>query len=373
VVAGLFVRSFQKLTQVRLGYDRERLLSFRLMPGTYGYKGHALLQLYQDILDRIAAVPGGRASLSEDGLLTAQDSNSPIQIEGHAPRAGQNMESNWDHVGPGYFSTTGIPILMGREIGPQDSGNGQRAGVINQTFARYYFGDANPIGARISVLSPTGHDDFIVVGVAADAKYHSVRDQPSRRFYVPFFNPIGRVGSASVHVRAAGNAAAVPALVREIVKQAGPNLPAPEIATMREIVDDSLTTDRMVTELSGIFGALAILLSCIGIYGIMAYAVAGRINEIGIRLALGSQRRTVLWMILRESLLLVLIGVAIGLPAVLGAGKLISILLFGVTPLDPLALVAAAVLMFVIGAAASYAPARRAMRIDPAAALRTNH
>ncbi|HXQ98095.1 MAG TPA: ABC transporter permease [Candidatus Limnocylindrales bacterium] len=372
VAAGLFVRSFQKLSEVNLGYDRDHLLVFRVMPTTYGYRGPALNQLYKNMLDRIAALPGVRSvSLSEDGLITNQDSNDPVSIEGQPPKVGDGAnDSRSDQVGPNYFSTTGIPILMGREIGPQDSGNAERVGLINQTFARHFYGDSNPIGTRVSIITPAGHEDFVVVGVVADAKYHSMRDKPSRRFYIPFFNPMGNVGGAFVIVREAGNSAAMPASLREIVKQSAPNLPALDISTMNEIVDDSLTVDRMVTKLSGVFGGLAIVLSCIGIYGIMAYSVAGRTNEIGIRMALGAQRGAVLWMVLRESLLLVLIGVAIGLPAVVAAGRLITSLLFGITPADPLALFLATGLMFLIGALASYIPANRAMRIDPMMALR---
>jgi predicted permease len=372
VAAGLFVRSFQKLSEVNLGYDRDHLLVFRVSPTVYGYKGPAMMQLYKDMLDRIAALPGVRgATLSENGLLTNQDTNDPIIVEGRPPKTGEGSDSsNSDEIGPNYFSTAGIPILMGREIDRGDNGNGPRVGVINQTFAKYFYGGSIPLGTRVSVITPTGNEDFEVVGVAADAKYHSMREKPSRRFYIPFFNPVGNVGGAYVIVHESGNSAALPASIREIVKQSAPNLPAPDISTMNEIVDDSLTVDRMVTKLSGVFGGLAIVLSCIGIYGIMAYSVAGRTNEIGIRMALGAQRDAVLWMILRESLLLVLIGVAIGLPAVAAAGRLISSLLFGITPADPLALILATGLMFLIGALASYIPANRAMRIDPMMALR---
>jgi predicted permease len=372
VVAGLFVRSFQNLTAERLGYDRDNLLVFRMTPTTYGYKGTAILPLYNNVLDGITAIPGVHsATVTEDGLLTDQDSNTSVSIEGLTPKNGTaEVDSRSDAVGPNYFSTTGIPILLGREFGPHDAARGEHVTVINQTLARYFFNDANPIGRRLIAKWSAGREEFVIVGVAADAKYHSIRDKHANRYYIPFFDAIAGVGSATVLVRDAANSTSVTELIREKVKQAGPNLPAPEISTMNEMVENSLTTDRMVTRLSSVFGALAILLSCIGIYGIMAYAVAGRTNEIGIRMALGAQRGTVLWMILRESLLLVLIGVAIGLPAILGAGKLISSMLFGIAPSDPLALILAAILMFLVGAIASYIPARRAMRIDPIVALR---
>jgi ABC-type lipoprotein release transport system permease subunit len=219
-------------------------------------------------------------------------------------------------------------------------------------------------------MFPTTHDDFIVVGVAADAKYNSLREETPRRFYVPFFNPIGEATFARIEVRASGNPSSLAGSVRAAVSQTAPNLPPVEIHTLNELVGQSLTSDRMITELTGFFGALAVLLACIGIYGIMSYAVAGRTNEIGIRMALGADGVNVLWLVMRESLILVLIGVAIGLPAVMVASKLIKSLLFGLTPADPVTLSLATVLMLGIAAVASYLPARRASRTDPMVALR---
>jgi|HubBroStandDraft_1064217.scaffolds.fasta_scaffold04866_2 predicted permease len=373
VIAGLFVHSFQKLGNVQLGYDRDHLMIFSLAPIEYGYKvGAPIRQLYEDVLERIGAVPGVRGvTFSENGLFSHHESADPISIEGFTPQSGQDMDARFDQAGPNYFSTVGIPILLGREIGPQDSGNGQRVGVINETMAKYYFGKSSPIGRRIWDEFATNRTDFIVVGVAADAKYLSVREKTPRRFYVPFFNPVVPDTSfANIEVRASGSPSAIAADVREAVKQAAPNLPPIQIATMNELVADSLTQDTMLTTLSGFFGGLAVLLACIGIYGIMAYAVANRTNEIGIRMALGAQGKDVLGLILRESMLLVLIGVLIGLPAVFATWKLIKSLLFGLTPADPVALAAATVLMFAVAAIAGYIPARRASRTSPLEALR---
>jgi predicted permease len=371
IVAGLFVHSFQKLAKVQLGYDRDHLLLFEVDPVSAGYASADITPLYKDLLDRIRVVPGVRGvTLSHNGLLSHSESQDQISIDGYTPKNGQEMNARFDHVGPNYFSTIGIPILMGREIGPQDEGNGQRIGVINQTMARYYFGDENPIGRRIWDMFPLTHTDFIVVGVVTDAKYSSLREKTPRRFYVPFFNPIGTVASARIEVRVAGNASAVAPAVRDAVKQTAASLPAVEIQTINQLVDASLTRDTMITKLAGFFGALAVLLACIGIYGIMAYAVAGRTSELGLRMALGAQPSNVLWLVLRESMFLVLIGVTIGLPAVYGAGKLISSLLFGLTAADPLALILATALMFGVAAIAAYIPARRASRTDPMVALR---
>ena len=373
IVSALFVHSFQKLSDVQLGYERDHLLLFRVTPVDYGYKaGEPVRQLYRDMLDRIAAVPGVRAvTFSQDGLFSHSESADPIRIEGFTPKDGQDMDACFDEVGPNYFSAVGIPILLGRDILPQDGGNGQRVGVINQTMAKYYFGDANPLGRRIWDTFPTNVTDFIVVGVAADAKYNNVREETPKRFYVPFLNPVEPdVAASSVEVRAAGDISAVTGSIREAVRQVAPNLPPLEIATMNELVADSVTQDRLLTKLSGFFGALAVLLACIGIYGIMAYAVANRTSEIGIRMALGAQRGNVVRLILRESMTLVLIGVVIGFPAVFAAWKLLKSVLFGLTAADPVALASATILMFVVAAVAGYIPAYRASKTDPIVALR---
>ena len=373
VVAGLFVRSFRNLASVQLGYDRNHLLQFDTNALSYGYQRPEILALYQQMLDRIAAVPGVRAAtLSDNGLLGGTDSQDPFAIEGQKPLPGKAYEARWDLVGPNFFSSAGIPILMGREITAQDGGNGQLVGVINQTLAQQYFANSNPIGQRFLVKESVGHFDFVIVGVAADSKHGSVREKPFPRFYVPFFNPIGDAWPtrATFVVRSASDPSAVAAAIRSAVKQSAANLPPVQIQTMNQQVASSLSSDSMITELAGVFGALAIILVCIGLYGIMAYAVSGRVNEIGIRIALGAQRSSIVWMILRESLLLVLIGVAIALPAVFGAGKWIASLLYGVTPTDPMAIALAAALMFIVGILACYIPARRAMKVDPMVALR---
>lgn len=371
VVAGLFLRSFKNLASVQIGYDSDHLLSFVVSPRSYGYKGPEVNQLLQQIIERLNALPGVRSTtVAENSLFAGTDSNSELSVEGATPHTAGPQHSHWDMVGPNFFSTAGIPLVQGREIESQDSGTGPRVGVLNETAARYYFGNANPIGRRMLVKTTQGHSDFVVVGVVADSKHGSVREEPQRRFYVPFFNPIGEPVFSHILVRTSGDPAAAASTIRAAVKQVAGNLPPLDIQTMNERISQSLTTDRTVTELSGVFGSLAMILVCIGLYGVISYAVTARTSEIGIRMALGAERKRVLWLILRESLLLIVIGVGIGIPAIFGAGRWIASLLFGVRPADMAALSVAAAILFVAGIVACYIPARRATRIEPTAALR---
>jgi predicted permease len=371
VVAGLFLRSFKNLARVQIGYDSDHLLYFAVSPLSYGYKGPEVAQLLQQMIDRLNALPGVHGtSLMDNGLFGGGDSNSDISVEGAKPYTAGPQDSHFDMVGPNFFSTAGIPILHGREIRPQDSGRGQRVGLVNQTAAGYFFGDANPIGKRILVKTTTGSSGFVVIGVVADSKHGSLREKPQRRFYIPFFNPIGEANSAHILVRTSEAPGVAASTIRAAVKQIAGNLPPLDIETMNERIAQSLTTDRTLTELSGVFGPLATILVCIGLYGVMSYAVTGRTGEIGIRMALGAQRKSVLWLILRESLLLIVIGVGVGMPAIFGAGQWIASLLFGVRPADIAALSLAAAILFGAGIIACYIPARRATRVEPTVALR---
>ncbi|MGH9410307.1 MAG: FtsX-like permease family protein, partial [Vicinamibacterales bacterium] len=373
VVAGLFVRSFRNLSATQLGYDRDHLLEFSVNPLSYGYTRAEIPALDKDILQRVAAIPGiRRASLTDNALMSGRDSTSHVAIKGRQPLSGDAALAHWDMVGPGFFSTAGIPILKGREITERDGGDTQRVGVINETMARTFFPNSDPIGQRALVHTTAGDAPFVIVGVARDSKQHTARDKAFPRFYVPFFNPIeDDTVAATILVRTAGEPSSFSSAIRETVGQAAPNLPRVSIETIDQRLSDSLVTDRMIAQLSGAFGMLAVILVCIGLYGIMAYATAGRTNEIGIRLALGAQRSGILWLVLRESLLLVLIGAAIGVPLVFGAGKWIATLLFGLQPVDALTLASAVGVMFVVGVFASYIPASRAMRVDPMVALRS--
>jgi predicted permease len=273
-------------------------------------------------------------------------------------------------VGPGYFSTMGIPILLGREIEPQDSGNGPRAAVINQTFARQFFPDASPIGKHVRDTYPGNPAEMVIVGVVSDAKYNSLREKMQPRIYAPLFNPMWEMTAAVYEVRTFANPTSVSASLRQAVQATGTSLPPVEIRTMSGLVSDSLQTDRFIEQLSEGFGLLATLLASIGLYGIMAYTVARRTRDIGIRLALGAAPGNVLWQMLRETLLLVLIGIIIGVPLALGGTHFVRSMIFGLGFADPVAILVAAVLLAMVAALAGFLPAWHASRVDPMVALR---
>ncbi|HVS81350.1 MAG TPA: ABC transporter permease [Pyrinomonadaceae bacterium] len=372
IVMGLFLRSFQKLTQTRMGYDSEHLLQFSIAPPK-GYQGAAVNQLHKRLLERIRAIPGVRsASLSLSGLFSGTDLGMNISINGSTPAPGQQISAFNDYVGPNYFSTADIPIFLGREIGPEDEGNAPLVGVINQTMARTYFGDANPIGRQIKASAPFGNLAFTVVGIVADSKHDDLRTPSGSWFYTPYFH-VSRHPNfswATNEVRISGNTAAVATAIRAAAKDTSPLIEMPEIHTINELVGQTITTERLITTLSSFFGMLALLLACIGLYGAMSYNVVGRTNEIGIRMALGAQPRNIFRLIARQGMTLVLIGIVVGLSAALALTRLISSLLYGVSATDSTTFVIVAVLLAAVALLACYLPARRATKVDPLVALR---
>jgi predicted permease len=371
VAAGLFVHSLAKLSHMDLGYNRENLLLFRIDASAGGYKAAATTGLYQDLLARISALPGLRGvTMSHDGLFNDAESADPIAVEGYTPKFGEEMHSRFDAVGPGYFSTVGIPILLGREITAQDSAGGLRAAVINETFAHRFFSNTNPIGKHIRDTYPGNPGDCVVVGVAADAKYNSMREKTPPRIYLPLFNPMWEQNSAAFEVRTFADAASASAALRSAVQEVSPSLPPINIRTMTGLIEATLQTDRFIEQLSSAFGLLAILLASIGLYGVMTYNVARRTRDIGIHMALGAAPGALRWQVLRETLVLVFIGIAIGVPAALAGTRLVRSMLFGLGFADPIVVVAAAALLAVVAVLAGFLPARRASQVDPMVALR---
>ena len=369
--AGLFVRSLSNLSSVKLGYDPDRLLLIFLDPTPSGYKGPAVANLYEELLRRIRALPGVRAaSLSQNGLFSGSESGDMISVEGYTSKDRRNLNARFDQIAPRYFETVGIPLVAGRDFGPQDSGNAPHVCIINETMAKFYFHDQNPIGRHITDEFPDTRTQFEIVGVVKDAKYNNVREKTPRRFYIPFFNGMGDPNFARLEVRTFADPAAVATMVRKEVQNVDSTLTLGEVHTMGELVNNSLVQDRLIGRLSSFFGVLALLLASIGLYGVMSFAITRRTSEIGLRVALGAGQRAVVWMVLRESLVMVVVGVAIGVPAALAMSRIVESRLYGLAVADPAVIaISAAVLLSVAGVAA-IVPAIRAAHVDPVVALR---
>ena len=314
------------------------------------------------------------ASLSLSGLFNGVSLEADISVEGQSGAAGQRMIAIGDYVGPSYFSTVGIPILAGREIGPQDEGNAPLAGLINQTMAGVYFGGTNPVGRRIRASAAYGTLDFVVVGVVADSKRDDLREAAESCFYVPYFHAARHPNFAwavnETHI--AGNAAVVATAIRAAIKETSPSMDMPEIRIVNDLVGQSITTERVIAQLSGFFGLLALLLACIGLYGVLSYNVASRTNEIGIRLALGASPRDIFKLIARQGMTLVLIGVLTGLSAAFALTRLIASLLYGLSATDPTIFFVSALSLVGVAFLACYIPARRATKVDPLVGLSLN-
>ncbi|MGC2267098.1 MAG: FtsX-like permease family protein, partial [Candidatus Acidiferrales bacterium] len=375
VAAGPFVHSLERLSEVKLGYHPSRLIIFAVRAAPAGYKGAALPLLYQDLLDKFKTVPGvSGVTLSGVGLFSHAESGDPITVEGYTPKPGEDVDSRMDHVGPDYFSVVGIPILRGRGITAEDSapagGTAPRVAVINQAFAKAFFSNSDPIGKRVVDAYPGNPADAIVVGIVADSKHNSLREEAAPRMYVPVFNPFWPQKGTFYEIRTAADPAAVSSALREIVHNTNSAIPEIEVHTIPALVQESLHGDYFVARLASAFGLLAVVLAGVGLYGIMAFTVARRTRDIGIRMTLGASPSTILRQVLRETLILMLIGIAVGVPIALAGTRLIRTMLFGLGAVDPVALVAACVILAAIAAAASYIPARRASQVDPMIALR---
>jgi predicted permease len=377
VGAGLFLRTLQKLADQALGFDEDHVVVARIDPWSGGYTPAQTPALYQSLIDRVDSISGViSATVEYSEPLSGSSWTSNFTIEDVAPNSARTMKVHKELVGPNYFATQGIPILLGRDIGPQDRPGSTLVTVINETMAREFFPGINPIGRRFSLGSPFNEKEAMtIVGVAADARFYSLRDPvPPMDFCAAFTVPDEASHNAAyakaLLLRVNGGARAISTEVRDALSQAAPNLPVVNVFVLSKRVSDSLRPNLSAAELSGAFGALALLLACLGVYATMAYRTSRRTREIGIRLALGADRSDVLWLILKECLALLAVAFLIGIPVALASSRLIANQLFDVRPADPLTFIIVSVLLTIVTLAASYVPARRAMRVDPMVALR---
>jgi predicted permease len=371
IVAGLFVRSIQNLNAIQLGYNPERMILFNVSPGLSGYEGAAADHLFAQLLEKVSRVQGvTSATLSQNGLFAGSESGDQISFPGYTVKPGLQMGSRLDLLGPGYFTTVGIPVLIGRDVLPEDS-TGQKHCWINQTFSKYYFGDESPMGRHIRDEYPENRIECEIVGVVADAKYNSLREKTPRRAYFAYFNSVSFPNRFAFYlIRYSGASTAVTSGLRAAVRDVDPSLDTPEFFSIHQEIDRRLTGDRMTARLAGFFGSIALMLACIGLYGVLSYTIARRTGEIGVRMALGAQRGNILGMVLREALLVTLVGIFVGLGAALAATRVLTSSLYGLTPRDPITLVVAAIALLAVATIAASIPAWRASRTDPMTALR---
>jgi predicted permease len=365
VGAGLFIRTLEKTEQIDVGFDKDKVVLARLDRDSSRLKGPALISVSRLQEARVRALPGVKAASFcwmnfNDGRWS-----TPVWPEGVAHTRANAKSSDGNRVGAQYFEVLGVPIVMGRSFVPQDTQQSNRVAVVNETLARRLYPEGSPLGRHLWLGG-----NVEIVGIVKDAKYGSLREKPRGMFFVHNEQEQDSDGYDSLVVRVAGKPEAVMSQIRAALRSEDPNLAITEVTTLGEIVERSLGREKLLAKLAGFFGALALLLASIGLYGVIAYSVARRRNEIGIRMALGARPGSVLRMMLGESLVVVALGLAVGIPAALACGRLVSSLLYGVKAYDPLTIGGAAALLLAVALAASFLPARRAALLDPCAALR---
>ena len=381
--AALFLRTLHNLNTVPSGFDRDGVLTMQVeatVPGrTVTPKtpaefraDHARLgAIWSGFIERVHEVPGvSSAAASIMNPLIGWHRGVAIAIQGPSQGAEKDRGIGINEVTDRYFETMGIRLLAGRLFTPRDRFDSPGVAILNETAARAFFGDETPLGRQVSFPGQRVADQLEIVGVVADARYKDLRTPDGRMAYVPLQQAIDPITSAIVVVRGPGEVTRLAPSIRAIVTKTVPGGFVTGIATMEQNVETSLVRERMLALLATFFAALALILACIGLYGVMAYRVARRTREIGIRIAVGASQQSVVWMMVRETLLLVTIGAALGTLASLAANRYIAGQLFGVTPRDPVAIVAALSVLGIVTMVAGYVPARQASRIDPVRALR---
>jgi predicted permease len=365
--AGLFIRTLENLKRVDVGFDSTNLLMFNLNPGVNRYDPDRSAALLRQALERFSALPGVKsAGLTRNTLLSGNTSTSSVWKQGQTDEKATEDNMYMMDVSPTFFATMGIPVQIGRVLSDHDDQVAPKVAMINEAAARRLFPDGNAIGRHIG-FSFEKAGEFEVVGVVRDAKYASVRDPGPPTMYRCLFQAPLR--SSSVVLRTQGDPMAMSETVRAAMREIDPTLPIQRFTSQTEQISQRFAQERLFATAYTAFGGLALVLACIGLFGLMSYNVSRRTNEIGIRMALGAQRGTVVAMVMVESLLLVGIGVALGLSAAIWAGRFVKTVLYGLSATDTMTIAGAVILITVVSALAGYLPARRASRVDPMVAL----
>jgi len=369
--AGLFVQSLKNLKGVNPGFQTDNLLSFAVNPTLNGYSDERCFEFYRQLADHLTAVPGvSSAALAIMPVLDGNEWDSTVTVEGYSTKQGEYVDPHMQFVSPGFFDTLGIHVLLGRDFTLRDEKNAPRVAIVNERFAKRYFGAGNPIGRHLGMGGDPGTKlDVEIVGVVSDTRYESIRDEIPYEVYQAY-RQMPFVQGMTAYLRAKGDPANLFPTLRQVVHGVDANLPVYRMRTLEQQVDKSLVTERMLAMLATVFGCLATVLAAVGLYGVMAYMVARRTREIGIRMALGAGGGSVIWMVMREVLLLAAIGVTIGLPAAWAVTRLVQTQLFGIDPADVPTMALAACGIASVALLSGYLPARRAIGIDPMRALR---
>jgi predicted permease len=381
--AGLFMRSLNNLRDFGPGFRVERLIGFEVDPSLSGYKDARAKAYFQQLLDNVGALPGVQSvGLATVRILENNEWDNSITVEGFTPsRAGDRPFAYMNTVSPGYFTTLGVPMVAGRDFTMKDVEEihhwpDEERGwmpakiIVNEKFVKKYFAGRNAVGRHLGMGNDPGtKTDVEIIGVVKDFHYTSIRDDIQEQAFEPFFGDRSP-GQATIYVRTALDPNQLFSVLRAQAREMDANVPVYSMRTTEEQISNLLTTERLIASLSAVFGFLATLLAVIGLYGVMAYTVARRTREIGIRMALGAGQGNVIWMVMREVLVLVGIGVMLGVPAAWGLSKFIETQLFGLKGHDPMTMALAALGLGLVACAAGYIPAFRASRVDPLHALR---
>jgi len=369
-VAGFFAKSLLNISRVDLGVEVDHVVTFRLSPQQNGYTPERTRQFFEEVLDRLATLPGVTSVAAARVALIANSSSSTrITVEG-VEDDGQRTSPNVNDVSPGYFQTFGVRLLAGRDFTDQDVAGAPKVAIVNETFARRYGIGPNPVGHRLRRGgSESDPFDIEIVGLVADAKYARVRDDVPPVFFLPF-RQNERIGSLAFYARTAGPLDPLAAGIQPLVASLDPNLPVTRLSTMPDQIANNVSRDRMLSVLSATFAGLATALAALGLYGVLAYTVTQRTREFGLRMALGASPATLQHLVLRQVVWLTLAGGTVGLGLALATGHAARAMFFDMTAWDPMVLVLSIVTLVGVALTAGYLPSRRASRVDPMRALR---